>query len=129
MKKLLIEWKHYAKEGKTCERCLETGTNLQQAVAGLKDELASRNVVIEIKELELAEDQMADSNSLLFNGAPLEELLPQTKVGQNNCCSCSDMTGQRTNCRTLCQSGQTYEEIPTELIRAAILNAIEKDVI
>lgn len=126
MKKLLIEWKHYAKEGKTCDRCSETGSNLHQAIEEARDELTSKGVQVEIKEIELSKSQMADSNSLFFNGTPLENLLPQVRIGKNNCCSCSEMTGQMTDCRTICQSGETYDEIPTELIKAALLNAIKE---
>ena len=40
MKTLRIEWKHLAKDGKTCERCGETGATLRRVIDGLRAELA-----------------------------------------------------------------------------------------
>lgn len=125
MQKLLIEWKHYAKEGKTCERCSDTGNNLAQVLKDIQGEYISKGIEIELHETELTESMMAESNMILINGAPLETLIPSAKVEENNCCSCGEMTGKQTNCRTVCYQDETFEKIPPELIKLAIENSLK----
>lgn len=33
--KLDIEWRHFEKDGETCERCAGTGTNLAEVIASI----------------------------------------------------------------------------------------------
>lgn len=110
-----IEWRHYDKAGATCDRCGDTGTNLKQVIA----EYAGHGVVIELQETLLTEEQISESNLVLINGLPLEDLLTAT-TGESDCPSCSCLTGSETSCRTVQCGGEVYEELTPELIRKGI---------
>ena len=124
MKTLNIEWRHYDKEGQTCERCAATCRSVREVVSGLSTELAEKGVIVTFTETLLPEELMSQSNLLLFNGVPLEALLENAAAGENHCTSCSCLTGSETSCRTVEYEGTTYEEIPEELIRQAAYKAI-----
>ncbi len=121
MKTITIEWRHYAKKGATCDRCAATGRSVKEVVADFTGELASRGVKVVFLETVLPEEQMAESNMILFNGIPLEDILRDTTAAENACPSCSCLTGIETSCRTIEQGGTIYEEIPAEIIRRAAL--------
>lgn len=121
MRELRIEWRHYAKEGATCDRCSATGTSARDVVAVLTQELAIQGIRVEFIETVLPEKLMAQSNMLLFNGVPLEQILENATASENECKSCSCLTGTDTACRTIEHEGVTHEEIPSELIRRAAL--------
>lgn len=119
-----IEWRHYEKEGVTCGRCSVTGSSVQAVVAELGNELAGRGIAIVFTETILPEDRMAQSNTILINGVPLEAALDNATADENPCPSCSCLTGSETWCRTLEYEGKTYEAIPAELIRKAVCRVI-----
>lgn len=124
MKELTIEWRHYDKEGATCLRCSATGKTLEQVVADLQRELAPHGVRITFNETKLTEEQIPESNLVLFNGTPLEGLLAGAEAAENGCASCACLTGRETSCRIIEYGGKTYEEIPEELIRTAAYAAL-----
>jgi len=75
-KELVIEWKHIGKDiDHTCERCEETGMALNAVLAEISMLLEMEGVSVRIIETILENDTVAESNSLLFNGVPIEELL------------------------------------------------------
>ena len=119
MKELTIEWRHYEKEGATCDRCAATGSSVKEVVSELTRELEGRGVTVTFTETALPEELMAQSNMILFNGTPLEAVLENAAADENPCPSCSCLTGSETRCRTVEYEGKTYEEIPGELIRKA----------
>lgn len=125
MKNLTIEWRHYDKEGATCDRCSATGTSVREVVAGLSEELANKGISVIFTEKKLPEELMAQSNMILFNGVPLEVILENASADENHCSSCSCLTGSETSCRTVEYEGTNYEEIPAELIRKAAYKVIE----
>lgn len=94
MKKLAIEWKHFEKEGETCERCAGTGENLATVVAELQQELKGEGVEVTLTETLLPASRIAESNMILFNGIPLENLLAEMDVAENPCASCACLTGE-----------------------------------
>lgn len=124
MKDLTIEWRHYVKEGATCARCSATGQSLEEVIAGLRDELSPQGVRIVFTETKLTEERISESNLILLNGIPLEELLAEATASENACQSCSCLTGTETSCRTVEFEGKTHEEIPADLIRAAAYKAL-----
>ena len=112
---IIIEWRHYDKAGATCDRCCGTGANLVSVVA----EYAQRGVAIELQETLLQFERISESNLVLINGAPLEQLLAGA-TGESECVSCSCLTGSATSCRTVQCDGETFEELTPELIRKGI---------
>ena len=127
MKKLLIEWKHFTKDGKTCDRCSQTGRNLIRVFKGLKAEFDSRDIQIELKETKLPENRMAESNSIIIDGVPIENIISNAKVGENVCHSCTELIGQPDDCccRTIEHEEKTFEEIPASMIKKAILKKLQ----
>jgi small redox-active disulfide protein 2 len=123
MNKISIEWKHFDKEGKTCERCSRTGSNLLKVISKMQKEFG---IEISFKEIKLPEARMSESNEILIDGVFLENLIPDTEAGKNKCPSCSELIDQPDSCkcRTLNKKGKVFEEIPAELIEQAILNRI-----
>jgi hypothetical protein len=124
MKKLFIEWRYYAKEGKTCTRCTATGINLRRALLELKNDLLTENIEIKFKETVLPKSKIPESNIILIDGIPIEEILPKAYKSENECCSCGDLCGSKTSCRTVNQRGTIYEEIPVSLIKEAIIKKL-----
>ena len=127
MKTLSIEWRHYEKAGLTCERCAATGSSVKEVVSELSNELAGKGITVIFTETPLPEELMSQSNLLLFNGVPLETILDNATADENNCPSCSCLTGSETSCRTVNYEGNTYEEIPAELIRQAAYKVIGRN--
>lgn len=118
MKTLTIEWRHLDVEGETCDRCYDTGENLTHEAIRLNRALAPRGFKVEVKETKLDDKQIPNSNTLLFNGIPIEDIL-DIKVSQNYCDSCTNLLGKETYCRTVFFDGNEYEDIPAKAIREA----------
>lgn len=123
MKKLTIEWKHLDVEGETCDRCYDTGENLTNEVKRLNRSLQSKGIEVELIETRLDDTQVLQSNVILFNGVPLENIL-NIDISQNYCDSCSDLIGKDAYCRTVVYEGNEYEDIPAKAIRAAAFKAL-----
>jgi hypothetical protein len=123
MKHLTIEWRHLDTKGDTCLRCSQTGKTLNQVIAELQKELITYNVKITFKETKLSKNQINQSNMILINDVPLEQILSGASVSKNYCQSCSCLTATDAYCRTIEYKGKQYEEIPEAIIRKAILQA------
>jgi len=119
MKTLEIEWRHLDQDGRTCLRCSDTLQSLQQVVTQLAAECAPRGVTIAYRETKLSLEQLSESNLILFNGVPLESVLPGASASENECESCGDLCGQPSVCRTVTVGDQTFEAIPATVIRQA----------
>jgi len=122
-KTLIIKWQRLIFEGDTCPRCKDTEGGLTEALALLKHSLTQLGIKVILEKDELSLKQFkkkpSASNSIQFNGVPLEELL-KAETGQSQCCgACGDK-----ECRTLELKGVLYEVIPTNLIvRAGLIAA------
>lgn len=117
MKTLVIEWKHLESQGRTCDRCSDTGQAVREVVAELEQDLGREGVAVSFTETVLGEDRIPESNQILFNSVLLEDLLPGATAGENACCSCTELLGVETSCRTVEVGRQAYEANPAELIR------------
>lgn len=126
MKKILIEWKHFEKDGRTCKRCSNTGDNLNQVFNQLKKEYLALGIKVQYKETKLPESRMSESNQILLDGELIENVIPNAKLGENHCDSCSDLIddSQECNCRTITYKDKTYEAIPIDLIKQAIISKL-----
>jgi len=120
MKTVIIEWMHLDKDGSTCERCNNTGKEIEEVVLRLNAECEPSDVRIELLETRLSESEIDKSNLILVNGFPLESLLPDAQASSSNCSSCGELTGKEESCRTIVQSGSIYETIPQQMIRNAV---------
>ena len=126
MKQLDIEWRHLDQAGNTCIRCSDTGVALKKVVASLTTECAPCGWEVTFKETRLKEDQIAQSNIILINGTPIEEILPNSKVSENHCVSCCDFIGgESVYCRTIEYEDKTYEAIPARLVHQAVCSVAQ----
>lgn len=123
MKKLIIEWKHLDIEGETCDRCYDTGENLVQEVKRLNRTLQPKGIEVELIETKLDNTQIRESNMILFNGVPIENIL-DIKITENYCDSCTALLGRETFCRMVTYEGNDYEDIPAKAIRHAALKVL-----
>lgn len=128
MGKLTIEWKHFDKEGRTCDRCSGTRDNLMKAIEEIKKELKPEVDII-FKETKLTQDRMSESNEVIIGGTNIEDLIPGVVSGENECPSCSTLIDGSfgCRCRTLVDKEDVMEEIPAEIIKKAVLNKIGQD--
>ncbi|MEX1377308.1 MAG: DUF2703 domain-containing protein [Eubacteriales bacterium] len=126
MKVLKIEWKHISVDGDTCDRCYDTGENLANEVKRLKRSFEPKGISIEMKDTIIDESQVKQSNTILFNDIPIEEIL-DIKISDNYCESCSNIIGKETYCRTVEFEGSEYEEIPAKAIRQAAYKVLGFD--
>ena len=124
MKPLNIEWRRLVSDSTTCLRCGETGRTLDSVVADLKLELAPRGVEVSYNEVALGPERLEESNIVLFNGVPIEEVLPDLKVTYTSCQSCCGMVGKAVDCRAVVYRGKTYDEVPEAAIREAAFKAV-----
>ena len=111
IKRLVIEWRHLVVDGATCERCGATGSEVRTAVDALTEELGARGIKVVFKETPLGTDQLEESNKILLNGKPIEDLIAGD-VTETPCISCSTLTGTSACCRAVEVDNQQYEEIP-----------------
>lgn len=118
MKTLNIEWRHLDVGGDTCDRCYDTGENLANEVKRLKRALEPKGIEIVLTETKLDDSQIPQSNTILFNGVPIEEIL-NIEVSENYCDSCTALLGKETYCRAVKFEGNDYEDIPAKAIRQA----------
>lgn len=124
METLKIEWEHLEVDGETCNRCYDTGENLNAEVKRLNRKLESKGIKIEWFETKLTDTQIPQSNTVLFNGVPIEEIL-EIKVSENYCGSCTELLGRETYCRTVFYEGLEYEDIPAKAIREATYKVLK----
>ncbi len=126
MKNLIIEWKHYDKESNTCLRCSKTGLSLRKAIDDLRDKLKKRGFRIILKEKKISEREIQASNSILFNGIPLENLLGNTKTVETPCNSCCKLIGSAVKCRALDYQGKITEDVSVQMIKKAVKSFISR---
>lgn len=126
-KELVIEWRQ-VDAGSTCRRSEETGMALRAILSEISMLLEMEGVSVQMIETPLPADTVGESDTLLFNGVPLEELLDGIEVTGTPCCSCSNTACQgETECRTLRYNGEDYEAIPPDLIGRAAVKALEME--
>lgn len=120
MKTHLIEWKRVTGQGRTCERCDDTGNSLRELIHELNTGCSGQGRRFRLKTTRLPKARLAESNSILIDGWPLEQIVPGVSVTQTDCPSCGDLIGTDAQCRALVTDGRTHEAVPAELIRKAV---------
>src|SRR6187200_402934 len=112
MTELPIVWQRLVSdEGKTCDRCGATQTELNRAVKLLQTSLRPLDIdpVLETRAIDDAtfRSDPSLSNRILIGGKPMEDWL-NADVGASRCCSvCGD-----AECRTVELGDTTFETIP-----------------
>lgn len=123
----------------TCERCGKTDKVLDDALDELKEEMRDAGEVI-VNKIKIKSDEEARKHGLVrsptikINGVDVEEILSGAlEVKDNYCESCADIcgdsclesTGGGTQCRVVGYQGKTYEAVPKEMIKEAIIKALK----
>lgn len=123
---LTVEWRHIGENvDTTCVRCGATGQTLADVVDTIRPMLSARRIRVKVVETVLPPERIAESNVILFNGMPIEELLDDVQVEMTPCASCSCITGtDDVECRAITCGDETYEALPADLIRQAALKAV-----
>lgn len=121
MKTHTIEWKHLDRNGRTCNRCDNTGANLRAVIRKLNTSFRSQRVRFRLKETLLEPERLEESNSIIIDGQPLETILSATRVTSTECSSCGELTGQAAECRAMTNDGTVHETIPAEIIHNALV--------
>ena len=123
IKRLEIEWKHFAVGNATCERCGNTGDALREAVEELRREFAPAGVKINLTETLLDKTRMAESNEIRMNSMLIEDLLAAGVIS-TDCPSCGTLAGESTCCRAIGIDNELYEDIPVWAIKKAAYLAL-----
>jgi hypothetical protein len=125
MKKVIVEWSRYEKEGATCCRCGDS-TEVVRRVVG---EFRARNIDldIELKEYSLGEDRLDLSNTVKVNGRDIMDILGERQRVLNACPSCTDLIGKETECNTYVYKGKIYDSLPDEMLKEAIYREVFGD--
>lgn len=119
-----IEWRHIGESvDATCEWCAATSRTLAEVLDEIRPMLSARRIRIRVHETVLPHDRIEESNILLFNGVPIEDLIDDVQIEETPCSSCACMTGTDAACRALVCGDQTFEGVPADLIRRAALKA------
>jgi tartrate dehydratase beta subunit/fumarate hydratase class I family protein len=71
----------------------------------------------------LTERDIKDSNRVLLNGIPLEDIY-NLEVKEAPCATCSDLVGREVCCRILVRENTETEEVPVEWIKEGVYLAI-----
>jgi hypothetical protein len=121
MKKILVEWFCFDKEGQTCGRCDESFQVIKQTVEKMLPVLNERDIVVDLKAHLLDESKIDDSNTITINGKNILELLNERDHIFTYCRSCTAITGKPSECRVFIYKNMAYESIPEEMLREAIL--------
>ncbi len=125
MTPFVVEWRHLAVGGETCERCGGTGANVRAAVEAMGPVLSAQGIALEFREVELPPEEIAHSNEVLVDGTLIEKLVGgETAV--SGCASCGDLVGAPCACRTIKVADEEFEELPESLIAAAIMTAADR---
>lgn len=123
---LTVEWRHIGEDVETtCVRCGATGRTLAEVVDTIRPMLSARRIRVKTMETVLPPERIAESNVILFNGTPIEDLLDDVQVEMTPCVSCSCITGtDDVECRAIVCGNETHEAVPADCIRQAALKAV-----
>ena len=122
-KRLEIEWKHFAVDDATCERCRKTGDALCAVVEELRQELVPAGVKINLTDVLLDKTRIEESNEIRMNGTLLEDLFVAGVVS-TDCPFCGTLAGERTCCRAIEIDDEHHEDVPVWAIKKAAYLAL-----
>ena len=125
MSVLRVRWQRLVKDGRTCDRCGDTESEVRRATDTLRQVLAPLGIEPRLEVAEVDEATFfanpLESNRIWIADRPMEDWLRGT-VGSSPCCSvCGDSA-----CRTVEIRGTVFEAIPERvIIKAGLLAAVD----
>lgn len=122
VKKLIVEWFRYEKDGNTCCRCGDSTQVVRRVVKEFKTH--NTDIDVELKEYSLREDQIDLSNTVRVNGRDIMDILGEKKRVLSACPSCADLIGRETECNSYVYKGRIYDSLPDEMLREAIYREV-----
>lgn len=125
--RLEVEWQHVRGARGTCGRCTDTG----QALEELRDDISRRvgpDREVSLTETILPDEALDDSNRVLVNGVPVEELL-DAELESTDCTGCTELSaccgsGEPAQCRAIVVEGEVHESLGADLLARAVDLAI-----
>ena len=117
--RVLVEVERLVVAGETCERCGDTWTAAEEAVASVRSELARSGFSVDLLERPLPPERIGDSNRVLVSGRPVEDWLGGA-VSMTDCPSCGELVGEPSCCRSYEIGGVASEALSAEDIARAI---------
>jgi len=108
-----------------CDRCIETDTVLEAAIADITPVLEQAGYSIEYRKIEMKTASVAEEYRFL--SSPTIRVNGQdicATVAENNCGCCSDISGSAVDCRVFVYEGNSYEVPPREMLVKGILEAV-----
>jgi hypothetical protein len=118
MKKIIVEWFRYEKEGATCCRCGDSTEVVRRVVARFRENHA--DVYVELREHSLDEGGIDLSNTVKINGRDLTDIVGEKSRVLTDCPSCTELIGIETLCNTFSYKGGVYDSLPDEMLTEAL---------
>ena len=109
----------------TCERCVGTEQELDAVMIALTPALALAGYTLEYRKIEMTTREIAQQHHFLssptirVNGRDI-----CTKVAENDCGCCGEISGTQVDCRVFEYGGKIFEVPPKEMLANAVLSAI-----
>ncbi|MBN2557994.1 MAG: DUF2703 domain-containing protein [Clostridia bacterium] len=109
----------------TCGRCMETESNLDDAVSELTLPLMSMGYGLTVNKVNIASEDLAEkyrfesSPTIRVNGM---DILGEVK--ENICGDCSQISNNATKCRVFEYKGKDFEQPPKAMIMEGILGCL-----
>ena len=119
--RLTIEWRHHRDPARYLPLCPDTGRRLQDVIDEIATLLGPRGIEVEFIEQEYTDDAPGKAQMLLFDGIPLEELVPPRRRG-GPCFECTVCGPRQEECGA-CEEVDYYMAVPESVIRLAALKA------
>jgi hypothetical protein len=120
--RVTVEVERLVVDGETCGRCASTWDAACQAVEMVAAEVAGIGLAIDLHEMPLPPERLADSNRVLVNGRLAEEWLDGSS-GMTECASCGDLVGEPVCCRSYEIDGSATDSLSADDIARAIRRA------
>jgi NAD-dependent dihydropyrimidine dehydrogenase PreA subunit len=109
----------------TCDRCMGTDEVIVEAIRDVEHVLSLAGYDIELNKIEISDEKMAEeyeflaSPTIRINGTDI-----CLEVKENACGTCSDISGQSTDCRLFVYEGKEYEVPPKAMLINAMLRTV-----
>jgi len=121
---IIIEWRHLDLGQPFSGHCSETGATLWEVITTLGQEHWLDDIGLELKNTILLPEDTEESNTVLVNGIPVEQIL---NTGDTFGCSGGQDTGSEvTPLQRVPPGRDVLKGIPYEVLRKAILTVLTR---